>query len=139
MTGTNLGHQIRTFRVRRCLTQSEVALTAAVSYRTISDLERGRVRRPHPATLRAIARALALTPAELETLSRCAYESGIVTHTAAARSSMAPSSQYCPAAENRPSPRQPSHITAGDQAKQAAPTIGAISPDAPQANPNAPA
>ena len=46
------------------MSQKELAAAAGVSNRTIVDIEAGRVR-PHPATLRKLAKALGVKPAAL--------------------------------------------------------------------------
>ena len=55
---------LRDLRAERVLSQKELATKAGVSNRTIVDIEAGRVR-PHPATLRKLARALGVRPAAL--------------------------------------------------------------------------
>jgi transcriptional regulator with XRE-family HTH domain len=48
---------LRELREERLLSQKELAAKARVSNKTIVDIETGRIR-PHPATLRKLARAL---------------------------------------------------------------------------------
>lgn len=55
-----VGRRIRQAREEAGLTQEELAQASGVSVRTISNLERGRAKRPYPSTLRALARALDL-------------------------------------------------------------------------------
>src|SRR4051812_6336988 len=55
---------LRRFRTRAGLTQEELAEQAGLSPDAISALERGVRRRAQPHTLRALATALALSPAE---------------------------------------------------------------------------
>jgi transcriptional regulator with XRE-family HTH domain len=57
---------LRLQRERALLSQAELACRAGLSVRTIGNLERGQGRRPHPATLRAIATALAIATGENE-------------------------------------------------------------------------
>src|SRR3954454_23999729 len=74
--GENAGERDGTFgaRLRRAreaagLSQEELAERAGVSPNTVGDLERGEHRRPYPATVRALADALALTDAERAALT----------------------------------------------------------------------
>lgn len=55
------GALLRSSRVRRGLTQLQLADLSTVSVRTIRDLEMGRVRRPRHDTIRLIADGLGLT------------------------------------------------------------------------------
>jgi transcriptional regulator with XRE-family HTH domain len=55
-----LGRQIRAQRIRRGLTQSQLADLSTVGLRTIRDLEAGRTERPHPITMRLLTSALGL-------------------------------------------------------------------------------
>jgi transcriptional regulator with XRE-family HTH domain len=57
------GEWLRQQRVASGLTQEDLAERSGVSVRAISDLERGRTRRPYPASVRALARALGLPSA----------------------------------------------------------------------------
>jgi len=59
--------RLRAWREHRTLTQQELADRAGVARRTVVGLETGG-RRPHPATLRALASALGATPAQLRRL-----------------------------------------------------------------------
>ncbi|NYI79130.1 BTAD domain-containing putative transcriptional regulator [Nocardioides panzhihuensis] len=59
-----LGIRLRLLREERSLTQGALAEAAGVSVASIRDLEQGRTRRPRAASLRALARALDLTPEE---------------------------------------------------------------------------
>jgi predicted ATPase/transcriptional regulator with XRE-family HTH domain len=58
------GELLKHYRAAAGLTQEELAERAGLGARTISDLERGVVRWPHPETLRRLAAALSLTPEE---------------------------------------------------------------------------
>jgi transcriptional regulator with XRE-family HTH domain len=55
---------LRELREERLLSQKELAAKARVSNKTIADIESGRIR-PHPATLRKLARALGVPNAAL--------------------------------------------------------------------------
>lgn len=52
------GLLLRTLRQDACLTQEELAERSGVSVRTISDMERGRTRRPHRRSVSLLGRAL---------------------------------------------------------------------------------
>jgi len=60
-----LGEQIATLREEQALTQAELAEAARISPSTLSQIESGRVPSPHVGTVRKIARALSVEPAEL--------------------------------------------------------------------------
>ncbi len=59
-----LGVLVRQFRRAAGLSQEELAARATLSARTLSNLERGAIRKPQAETLRLIADALGLAPAE---------------------------------------------------------------------------
>jgi transcriptional regulator with XRE-family HTH domain/sugar lactone lactonase YvrE len=59
-----LGGLLHQYRIAAGLTQEELAERAGVSARSVSDLERGLNRTPHPSTIRGLADALDLTPAQ---------------------------------------------------------------------------
>jgi transcriptional regulator with XRE-family HTH domain len=59
-----IGDRLRDLRVRRALTQEELAETADVGTDTVARLERNESE-PHMSTLRKLARALGVDPAEL--------------------------------------------------------------------------
>ncbi len=65
---TAFGMTLRRLRTAAALSQEDLAARSGLSPRGISDLERGVRRTPYLATVRLIANALALTPAERETL-----------------------------------------------------------------------
>lgn len=50
--------RLRAWRQHRGMTQVELARRAALTQQAVSEIERGRVDRPHANTLRALARAL---------------------------------------------------------------------------------
>ena len=52
------GALVRRYRVAAGLTQEELAALSGLGVRTISDIERGRIGRPHRSTVDLIARAL---------------------------------------------------------------------------------
>jgi transcriptional regulator with XRE-family HTH domain len=59
------GVRLRKVRDRRLLSQRELAERAGLSPTTILKLESGRVDEPHPRTIRKLADALEVDPAEL--------------------------------------------------------------------------
>ncbi|MEU8110497.1 BTAD domain-containing putative transcriptional regulator [Nonomuraea muscovyensis] len=63
-----LGSFIRDRRLRAGLNQKELAAQAALSERSLRDLEAGRVSRPRASSLRRLAEALDITGADLDTL-----------------------------------------------------------------------
>jgi transcriptional regulator with XRE-family HTH domain len=63
------GEQIATLREEKALTQVELAQKANISPSTLSQIESGKVPRPHVGTMRKIARALGVEPAELRQAS----------------------------------------------------------------------
>ncbi|MFI5614890.1 helix-turn-helix domain-containing protein [Amycolatopsis sp. NPDC051903] len=64
----SLGRLVRGHRRAAGLTLEDLAHRSGVSVRTISDLERGRSRRPHARTLTVLADSLGLTDADRRTL-----------------------------------------------------------------------
>jgi tetratricopeptide (TPR) repeat protein/transcriptional regulator with XRE-family HTH domain len=56
-----LGTRLRACRIAANLSQEELAAQAGISVRTISDLERGKTRWPHPGSVHRLADALDLT------------------------------------------------------------------------------
>jgi DNA-binding SARP family transcriptional activator/DNA-binding XRE family transcriptional regulator len=77
----DLGSLLRRYRMRSGLTQAGLADRAGLSERGLRDLERGRSRRPHLASINRLAEAMGLTPAEREPLLR--RNRGAVTPAAA--------------------------------------------------------
>jgi DNA-binding SARP family transcriptional activator/Tfp pilus assembly protein PilF/DNA-binding XRE family transcriptional regulator len=63
-TPDTLGTRLRRLRLTAGLTQRELADQAGMSVRALRDLEQGRVARPHPSTLAALAAALGLPEGE---------------------------------------------------------------------------
>lgn len=59
------GEKLREVRDRRLLSQRELAEKAGLSPTTILKLEDDRVKEPHPRTIRKLAQALEVDPAEL--------------------------------------------------------------------------
>ncbi len=59
-----IGDRLRDLRIRRALTQDELANKADVGTNTVARLERNETE-PHMSTLRKLARALDIDPAEL--------------------------------------------------------------------------
>ncbi len=65
----DFGPMLRRLRVAAGLSQEALADASGLSARAVSDLERGVKQRPHPATMRMLADALALGPAERAALA----------------------------------------------------------------------
>jgi tetratricopeptide (TPR) repeat protein/transcriptional regulator with XRE-family HTH domain len=68
-TTPSLGTQLRRARLAARITQEELAERTGLSVRAISDLERGRTRRPYPHTIRVLTDALGIsdpTPGDAE-------------------------------------------------------------------------
>jgi predicted ATPase/transcriptional regulator with XRE-family HTH domain len=63
-----LGELLRRYRVAASLTQEQLAERAGLSVRGLSDVERGLHRAPHPDTVRRLAEALDLSPADRDRL-----------------------------------------------------------------------
>lgn len=57
--------RVREWRERRSLSQSELADMAGVAKLTVTRLERPAIARPHPKTIRLLAEALGVEPADL--------------------------------------------------------------------------
>jgi transcriptional regulator with XRE-family HTH domain len=62
---TTIGQRVKAFRNVRSLSQAELARLSGVPLQTLKDVERGRVRMPQPRTLRNLAAALGVEPAQL--------------------------------------------------------------------------
>jgi tetratricopeptide (TPR) repeat protein/transcriptional regulator with XRE-family HTH domain len=72
-----VGIRLRRARAAAGLSQEELADRSGVSVRTISDLERGRTRRPYPRSIRLLATALRLPePAAEELVGLCRGDHG---------------------------------------------------------------
>ncbi|MFE6770747.1 BTAD domain-containing putative transcriptional regulator [Streptomyces fimicarius] len=71
-----VGPRVQLFRRRAGLSQEAAASRAGVSTRALRDIERGRVRRPRPHTLRSLAEALELSGEELADLLTAAARTG---------------------------------------------------------------
>ncbi|GAA4006030.1 BTAD domain-containing putative transcriptional regulator [Allokutzneria multivorans] len=67
---SSLGPRVRLWRTRAGFTQTEAATAAGISVAGLRDLEQGRIARPRPATLRRLADAFGLSPAETVELLR---------------------------------------------------------------------
>jgi transcriptional regulator with XRE-family HTH domain len=65
MARVELGERIASLREVQALTQAELAERARISPSTLSQIESGRVPRPHVGTVRKIARALNVEPQDL--------------------------------------------------------------------------
>jgi len=59
-----IGERLKDLRIRRALTQEELAAAAGIGKNTVNRLERD-LTEPRPPTLRKLARALGADPAEL--------------------------------------------------------------------------
>ncbi len=59
-----IGDRLKDLRVRRALTQEELAAKAAIGKNTVNRIERNRAE-PHMSTLRKLAAALGVEPSEL--------------------------------------------------------------------------
>ncbi len=59
-----IGERLKDLRIRRALTQEELAAAAGIGKNTVNRLERD-LPQPRPPTLRKLARALGVDPAEL--------------------------------------------------------------------------
>jgi transcriptional regulator with XRE-family HTH domain len=59
--------QLRAWRTHSALSQSELAERATVTKQTIVALEKPNHRRPHPRTVRKLAKALGVAPSQLYT------------------------------------------------------------------------
>jgi transcriptional regulator with XRE-family HTH domain len=59
-----IGDRLKTLRVRRALTQQELADRAGVSSNTLNRIELNKAE-PHMSTLRKLAKALGVDPSEL--------------------------------------------------------------------------
>lgn len=68
--GVQVGKLLRRARLRAGLTQEALAARSGVAIRTIGDLERGRIRRPHRRTLELLVTALHLDSAEQQVVAR---------------------------------------------------------------------
>jgi transcriptional regulator with XRE-family HTH domain len=65
MAQVELGERIATLREEQALTQADLAERARISPSTLSQIESGKVPRPHVGTVRKIARALGVEPQDL--------------------------------------------------------------------------
>ncbi|MFX4273905.1 helix-turn-helix domain-containing protein [Propionibacteriaceae bacterium Y1685] len=70
MTVAEGGARLRELRSAKRLSQAELAQRSGVSQRSIRGLESGETRRPHPATLRALAAALDLSESRAAQFAR---------------------------------------------------------------------
>ncbi len=59
-----IGERLKDLRIRRALTQEELAAAAGIGKNTVNRLERD-LTEPRPPTLRKLAQALGVDPAEL--------------------------------------------------------------------------
>lgn len=66
------GAVLRQYRVAAAISQEDLAARAGLGVRTVSDIERGVSRAPHPATVARLAEGLGLSPAERATFALAA-------------------------------------------------------------------
>jgi transcriptional regulator with XRE-family HTH domain len=59
------GEKVKRLRRGLAMTQAELAEKAGVAQSTITMLERGQISEPHPRTMKGLANALAVSPADL--------------------------------------------------------------------------
>jgi hypothetical protein len=88
-TGPGFGHLLREYRLDAGMTQEELAELCGLSVRAISDMERGRTRRPYRRNVMVVADALRLSGPQRELLvreSRSVPEDGGMPGTVAAAS-----------------------------------------------------
>src|SRR5579872_363790 len=90
-----LGSLLKRHRLAAGLTQEELAERAGVSTRSVSDLERGLSRTSHPNTVRRLADALELVPAERASFLEVASQ-GRVSETIPTRSERAGARKVMP-------------------------------------------
>ena len=99
---------LRQLRQAAALSQEELAERAGLSLRGISDLERGVRRAPHLTTVRLLADALALSPADRDALLAAARPVSAAGH-ACGRARSHPPRSRCPSRRSsvasRSSPR----------------------------------
>lgn len=67
LSAESISYLIRSRRIRKGITQHQLAGLSAISVRAIRDLERGRTYRPHPNTLRRLLSALGISLDEAAT------------------------------------------------------------------------
>src|ERR1700733_7288497 len=72
----SFGELLRRFRVAASLTQEALAGRCRISPATVAAIEQGRRKAPRLSTVRLIAEALELPPADLELLARAADDGG---------------------------------------------------------------
>ena len=70
--GSSFGARLKSLREAAGFTQEELATISGLSVHAVSALERGQRRRPHAETVRALATALDLPPADRDALVRTA-------------------------------------------------------------------
>ena len=59
-----IGNEVKLWRMRRAMTQGELAERASIGINTIVRIERNQTE-PHPSTIRKLAAALRVDPSEL--------------------------------------------------------------------------
>jgi transcriptional regulator with XRE-family HTH domain len=98
MAHVELGERIATLREEQALTQAELAERARISPSTLSQIESGRVPRPHVGTIRKIARALNVEPQDLRRAEEAALAGKAKAPREAGLADADPSSKLAPAA-----------------------------------------
>jgi len=97
------GELLRRFRVAASLTQEALAAQCRISPATVAAIEQGRRKAPRLSTVRLIAQALELSPADREMLARAADDGG-TAHAATAAAAT-------PAASSPPGAAGPGRVT----------------------------
>jgi DNA-binding SARP family transcriptional activator/tetratricopeptide (TPR) repeat protein/transcriptional regulator with XRE-family HTH domain len=91
------GGLLREWRIAAGFTQEQLAERSGLGIRTIRELERGRVRRPHRESVGLLSTALGLPPAARDDLIRAAHQRPVLPPPAAAAASVAVPRQLPPA------------------------------------------
>lgn len=65
VTAMTIGEQVKAWRLKECLSLKEAAEKVGCDHSTLSLIERG-IHRPHYKTRRGLAKAMGLTPEELQ-------------------------------------------------------------------------
>jgi predicted ATPase/transcriptional regulator with XRE-family HTH domain len=106
------GERLRRLREAGGLSQQEMAERAGLSQRGISDLERGKRRKPFPVTVRRLAEALELSEAERSALLAAARDLPLPTHVVDVQAAGSPNGSSWPQALGKPANNLPAPATA---------------------------